>query len=247
MKQFILKLSVFGFLIALSLTVKADGFFLPIKSETCINNDNTEKSDILLKLNDKAALLAVKSSDYVKVKALNHNEFEFTLIAYKIVDNALKDIKSTITKETETKICASFNATLDKLKVDEIFNSKKASKLDDKKIEDLASDINETLPKSIYENKLRKPLVYVEDLEYYNKKRTKKYTNLITEQLIFDPNILITEKKELADFYLFPILAKSSIDKIDGKNSRFSMLVEIQIKNNQNETVLKEIKSVISL
>ena len=243
MKQFIFKLSAIVLFMLISIVSKADSFFLPIKSDVCINNnDNEEKQDLIFKLNDKAALLAVKSSDYVKNKALSYNDYEYSLIAYKIVDNALNDTSHEITKENENKICLSFKASLDKQKADELFENFKKSNIDKTKIKEIANNINQTLPKSIYENNNRTPLIYIDDLEFYNNTKTQKYKDYIKEQLIFEPSILITEKKDLADFYLNSKVVKSSIDKIDEKNSKFSMAVELKINNSENKEVLKETK-----
>ena len=243
MKQFILKLSAIVLFMLISIVSKADSFFLPIKSDVCINNNNNEeKQDLIFKLNDKAALVAVKSSDYVKNKALSYNDYEYSLIAYKIVDNALNDTNYEITKENENKICLSFKASLDKQKADELFENFKKSNIDKTKIKEIANNINQTLPKSIYENNIRTPLIYIDDLEFYNNTKTQKYKDYIKEQLIFEPSILITEKKDLADFYLNPKVVKSSIDKIDEKYSKFSMAVELKINNSENKEVLKETK-----
>ena len=243
MKQFILKLSAIVLFMLISIVSKADSFFLPIKSDVCINNNNNEeKQDLIFKLNDKAALVAVKSSDYVKNKALSYNDYEYSLIAYKIVDNALNDTSYEITKEHENKICLSFKASLDKQKTDKLFENFKKSNIDKTKIKEIANNINQTLPKSIYENNIRTPLIYIDDLEFYNNTKTPKYKDHIKEQLIFEPSILITEKKDLADFYLNPKVIKSSIDKIDEKNSKFSMAVELKINNSENKEVLKETK-----
>ena len=243
MKQFIFKLSAVVLFMIISIVSKADSFFLPIKSDVCINNNNNEeKQDLIFKLNDKAALVAVKSSDYVKNKALSYNDYEYSLIAYKIVDNALNDTSYEITKENENKICLSFNASLDKQKTDRLFENYKKSNIDKTKIKEIANNINQTLPKSIYENNIRTPLIYIDDLEFYNNTKTPKYKDHIKEQLIFEPSILITEKKDLADFYLNPKVVKSSIDKIDEKNSKFSMAVELKINNSENKENLKETK-----
>ena len=243
MKQFILKLSAIVLFMLISIVSKADSFFLPIKSDVCINNnDNEEKQDLIFKLNDKAALVAVKSSDYVKNKALSYNDYEYSLIAYKIVDNALNDTNYEITKENENKICLSFKASLDKQKTDRLFENYKKSNIDKTKIKEIANNINQTLPKSIYENNIRTPLIYIDDLEFYNNTKTQKYKDYIKEQLIFEPSILITEKKDLADFYLNPKVVKTSKDKIDEKNSKFSMAVELKINNSENKEVLKETK-----
>lgn len=243
MKQFIFKLSAIVLFMLISIVSKADSFFLPIKSDVCINNnDNEEKQDLIFKLNDKAALLAVKSSDYVKNKALSYNDYEYSLIAYKIVDNALNDTSYEITKENENKICLSFKASLDKQKTDRLFENFKKSNIDKTKIKEIANNINQTLPKSIYENNIRTPLIYIDDLEFYNNTKTQKYKDYIKEQLIFEPSILITEKKDLADFYLNSKVVKSSIDKIDEKNSKFSMAVELKINNSENKEILKETK-----
>lgn len=73
------------------------------------------------------------------------------------------------------------------------------------------------------------PLIYVEDLEYYNHTKTKAYTSLIIEQLTLSPDIIIAEDKDIADYILIPKVTQSRIEKINVTNSRYSMSVVVEL------------------
>ena len=73
------------------------------------------------------------------------------------------------------------------------------------------------------------PLVYVENMEYYNHKTTAIYTKKITEQLSLEPKLIITDDKNLADYYLKPKLTQSKMEPINSENSRYSMSVVIEL------------------
>ncbi len=243
MSKTLLKLSVFCLLLSFDTIAKADSLFLPINASYCeVKQVNLDDYDIYLNAYDKVSYLAVKSSEYVKEKTAPFNGYDTSIFIYKVIDNAVKDI-ITSSEENDKEFCLDFNAILDVSKLDELlsnYNNKKIKKEDIKK---LSKEINESLPKSIYEANDSIPLLYIEDLEYYNKKTTKVYTNDISVELSFEPRILITENKELADYYIFPKLTKSAVDIIDKENSRYSMSLSIEVINLEGNTIIREEKN----
>lgn len=77
--------------------------------------------------------------------------------------------------------------------------------------------------------KTNTPLVYIEDMQYFNRHATSSYTNKISEMLSFEPEIVVTKTKEMADLILIPKLIRSKIEPIDNKNSRYSMSLVIEL------------------
>ena len=232
-----LKLS-FLFLLVVKPSIAEDSFSLNIKANACSKIEGTQtKYDAKFKASDKAILLAVKNSSYIKSKNLTINDYDYTLLSYKIADRALINPTMSTTLETKDKVCMEVTGLLDKKKTDEILKDYGYKELKEDKIKEIVEDINQNLPKSIYEADDKIPLLYIKDLEFYTNKTTTNYTNTILEELSFVPRILVTDKEDLADFYIVPKMLQSSIDVIDDKNSRFSMSVKVEIRSPDNTLV----------
>jgi len=73
------------------------------------------------------------------------------------------------------------------------------------------------------------PLIYIDNMEYYNNKTTNAYTQKIAEQLSLEPKLIVTEDKSLADYFLKPKLIQSKIEPINSENSRYSMSVVVEL------------------
>ena len=241
MLQSILKLSVLSMLLVFSTLTKADSFFLPVTSKVCAIEQDKAKEDVVLGLHDKASFLAIKNSDFIKNKLKDVDDYYLSLISYKIADTSLQDIVANQTN-LDNRICINYKANLDIRQAEEIISSFNIKKINDEKIKDIAKEVL-SMPKSIYEANDSIPLIYVEDLEFYNQKTTSKYTQSIIEQLSFEPRILITENKTLSDFVLTPRLTKSTVDTIDEKNSRYSMSITIDVTNLEGKKVIMEEKN----
>ena len=213
-----IKLFALVILVFISSIAKADSFSLDLNSKACSKIEGHQnKSDARLNAYDKAMLLAVKSSEYIKSKNLKINDYDYSLLSYKIADRAIKNVIISTTHESNKKICLELKASLDKQKADMILKDYSNPNISAEKVKEIADNVNQTLPKSIYEANDSIPLFYVYPLEFYTKKTTSDYTSRITEQLSFMPRILITDNKELADYYILPRLEKSSLDIIDEK------------------------------
>ena len=77
-------------------------------------------------------------------------------------------------------------------------------------------------------------------MEYYNGKTTSTFTAKITEQLSFEPRVLVTESQELADYFIAPKLVLSKIEPINETNSRYSMSVMVELRKNDGTLVDSE-------
>lgn len=82
----------------------------------------------------------------------------------------------------------------------------------------------------MYETDSTIPLLYVDDIEYYNGSASSAFTGKITEKLAFEPRILVTETRELADYFLKPRLLLSKIEPVNAENSRYSMSVVVELR-----------------
>lgn len=233
-----IKLSVCLLLACLAIPVKADSFILPVSSEACeeIKQDETVAS-ARYRVYDKAALLAVKSSSYIKENTENLNDHSFNVLAYKLVDNVLSNVSITTIREESSKICVELTGSLEKTLVDEVLAGNETLELRADTVEKIAKEVNASYPKSLYETDKTLPLVFVKDLEYYNHKTTPAHTNHIAEKIRFEPQVLITDNKELADYFIVPKLNQSKVEKIDAAHSRYSMSVSIEIQKANGEVV----------
>lgn len=234
-------LSALVMLVSFISIAKADGFLLPVKSSVCTDvSTGKSRSDIRFETYDKATFVAVKSSAYMKEKANLLEDYHYDVLAYQLADKALNDISLITIKDDEQKICLELSGFLDTQKADEIFLKKDTNSLKSQNVNKIAAEVNNLLPKSLHEKDSAIPLIYIKDLEFYNQTTSAAYTKKMSEQLSFEPRVLVTENKELADYYLIPKLVLSKSEKIDEKNSRFSMSVVVELQKTNGVTVGKE-------
>ena len=100
-----IKLFALVILVFISSIAKADSFSLDLNSKACSKIEGHQnKSDARLSAYDKAMLLAVKSSEYIKSKNLKINDYDYSLLSYKIADRAIKNVIISTTHESNKKI-----------------------------------------------------------------------------------------------------------------------------------------------
>lgn len=73
------------------------------------------------------------------------------------------------------------------------------------------------------------PLIYIDNIKFYNGSSSAAYTKKIAEQLAFEPKIIITEEEQMADYILIPKLLQSRIEPISAENSRYSMSIALEL------------------
>lgn len=234
-------LSALAMLISLINTAAADSFLLPVKSSVCVDvTAGKSRSDIRFEAYDKAAFVAVKSSTYMKQKANTLEDHSYDVFAYRLADSALNDISLITVRDDDEKICLELSGVLDTKQADEIFLNRDAASIKPDSVSKIAHEVNSLLPKSLYETDSMIPLVYIKDIEFFNNTASSAYTAKIAQQLSFEPRVLVTENKELADYYIVPKLLLSKSEKIDEKHSRFSMSVAVELQKINGIVVDKE-------
>lgn len=236
-----LSLSALVMLIIFINIAKADSFLLPVKSAVCIEAvQQKSRSDMRFEAYDKAAFVAVKSSMYMQQKANMFDDHNYSIFAYKLADKALNDISLITTRDDEEKICLELSGFLNTKKADEILSKHTTNSVDESNVREIAKEVNNLLPKSLYETDSALPLIYIKDMEFFNQTTSSAYRDKITEHLSFEPRVLVTENKELADYYIVPKLLLSKSEKIDDTHSRFSMSVVVELQKTNGVLVNKE-------
>lgn len=241
MKSLLTKLSVLVILINLIGLARADSFFVEVSGTACskINEEQT-RSEIRYKAYDKAVLMAVKKCPEVKAIAQDMDDHTYNILAYRIADKALNDITVITVQDDNEKICLEISGKLAKEKIAEIASLEKLPSFKEERVAQIAEKINTVLPKSIYETDGTRPLLYIKEIEYYNGKTSSDFTAKIAERLSFEPQVLVTESQELADYFLIPKLILSKIEPINETNSRYSMSVMIELRKNDGTLVDSE-------
>lgn len=232
------KLSVWVLLLCLGGVAQADSFLVPVQSSVCtIITDNIQRDDARTQTYDKAIYQAIRSSSYMQENAALFDDHLYNLLSYRIADKALNDVSVEIIKDDEKKVCLKINAYLNTKIADEIIKSEDRTPLNSAQVKKIAQEVNSSLPKSIFETNASIPLLYVKDIEFYNHAKSSRYTQKIAQQLSFEPRVLVTEHQELADYFLVPKLLRSTMEKIDDSNSRYSMSVVIELQNSQGNII----------
>jgi len=87
------------------------------------------------------------------------------------------------------------------------------------------------------------PLLYIENIEYYNHTQSSAYKEQMVEKLSLTPEVIVTEDKKNADFYLKPKLLKSKIDYISPEHSKYTISVVVELRNKADVLVESEQKN----
>lgn len=240
MMQILKKLSVLIFVIYAKLSY-ADSFLLPVMSKACTEiSSQYTRSDIRYQTYDKASLLAIKTSSYVQDLLHNYDDHTYNLLAYKLVDKALTNVNIETIQDDNDKICLELTADLDKRIIENIIKSENIKPFAPKNIEKIVENVNKDIQKTLYEVDNTIPLIYINDMEYYNKARSSQYTKLISEKISLEPRVLVTENKELSDYILQPKLILSKLEKINKENSKYSMSLVIEIQNMNGDIIISQ-------
>ena len=239
-KRNLIRLSALAMMMNVSI-VKADSLYIDVRGTACSEITNEQlRSEIRYKAYDKAVLMAVKGCDLVKELAGNINDHAYNVLAYRIGDKALNDVTVITLQDDNEKICLEISGKLEKAKIEEIISKEKIPEFNESKVKEIAEKINTSLPKSIYETDSTIPLVYIKDMEYYTGQTSSKFTKKITERLGFEPRVLITENKDLADYYIIPKLILSKLEPISETNSRYCISIVIELRRNDGTLIDSE-------
>lgn len=226
-------LSVFVILALLLTDAKADSFLLPINAIACENiKKDISRAETRYNAYDKAVLIAIKNTPYMQEISKDLDDYQYSIIAYKISDNIIRDIEVITLQDDENKICVEVNGEINKSKIVDIIKKEGFSKLSNN-IDKIAKNINKKMPV-----KTSPPSIYIKKLTFYNNTTTNSFSQKLKDLLSLETSIIVTDNEELADYLLLPELKLSKMEKIDDKNSKYSMSVSVSIQTLDKKTII---------
>lgn len=186
---------------------------------------------------DKASLTAVKTSGVIQKHNSSLSPAVVDIIAYRLIDEYLQNVKHTITLSEPNRVCVKVTADLeidDKELSALVEEHKKAAEpahinpdAETKMAEEVAEEVNNKTafkPQNLKEKKL----LYIADMKFWDKTENNHYTDWLKEQFSHSDYYYITDNKDLADFVVTPLLNKAVVDKIDKTNRKMQMVVELR-------------------
>lgn len=208
--------------------LKAEIIEQNVEANACEDVTNIEnKTSFEYKAVDKASLAAVKTSGFIQKHTENMNIASLDVISYQIIDEYLKDIKHEITHDEKNRICIKLTGkiSMEKEKLSEIANRYKIPETPANIVE-IAEEVNSEIalkPQTLDEKKL----VFIENMHFWDGSDANYYTEFIKELMSSSEYFYITDNSEIADYRLIPSLKKAVVDKIDNKNYKMQMNIEV--------------------
>lgn len=186
---------------------------------------------------DKASLIAVKSSGLIQKNGQNLTPAVIDIIAYRLIDEYLLNVKHEITVSEPKRVCVKINGDLE-IDADElkalIKEHKEAAEparinpdAEVKMAAEVAAEVEKTTsfkPQNLSEKKL----LFIENMKFWDGSDTNHYTEMLKKQFSNSDYYYVTDDKTLADFVVTPALNKSVVDKIDDTNHKMQMAVELR-------------------
>ncbi len=176
---------------------------------------------------DKALTAGIKASKIIQKQNDKLSDHALNIIIYKLIDDHLSDITSTITNEDDKKVCVAVNANLKINKAD--LTTLIAEHNKELSVEQISSEVVEVAEKINNETSFKpenineKKLLYINKMGFWNGNEDSHYTTYITELLEGSDYYFITEDENIADFVMTPLLTRSEVDKIDDNNHKMQM------------------------
>lgn len=207
---------------------------------------------------DKASLIAVKSSGVIQKYDDKLSPTVLDIVAYRLIDEYLHDVKHEITHSSSNRICVHVTANLiiSPVEIGALIKEHKeaaepAHINPDTEIQmaaEVAEEVNKTTafkPQNLKEKKL----VYIENIKFWDGTENNHYADILKELFSDSEYYFVTADKGVADYIVTPSLQKAEVDKIDDNNHKMKMLIEIKaeathekdfetIKQEQNHFVL---------
>jgi hypothetical protein len=201
-----------------------------ISGSACDDVQRGENMDIAEKrAQDKAAVAAVKTSGIIQKYAEDINEHILDIIAYRLIDEHISEVKNETTLADGSRVCVSFSANVD-ITPEQMAGFIEMYKNADKpeEIAEVAAKVNETTafkPQNLGE----KQLLFIENMEDWRGGKTANYTELLTELFSHSEYFYVTEDKSTADYIVQPKLVNAAVDELDKLNHKMQMQLSLQV------------------
>jgi len=186
---------------------------------------------------DQASLLAVKTSGLIQKQNVKMLPAVLDVVAYRIIDEYLFNVKHEITHADATRVCVHVSAdveiTASELQaiIDEHEGQKK---LDSTVVAEVSEEVNaatEIKPQSLTDKKL----LFIENMKFWNGTEDNHYTEFLTELFSHSDYYYVTDNEDIADIIVVPWLHKAEVDKLDDSNRKMQMLAELTVSAPRSE------------
>lgn len=205
-----------------------------VEADAC--DERQSDDDMQTALNraiDKASLSAVKLSGIIQKQEEKIYASVLDVISYHIIDNYLFDVEHEVTYEDAKRVCVKLkgNVAIPQAELKSLIAEYKGS-MTPESLAEISEDVKQNTafkPDKLSERKL----VYINDMRFWDESKTDHYAKEIEN--LFDNNeyFFITDKKDMADFVLTPVLQKAEVDKIDNSNYKMQMILNMNITSDK--------------
>lgn len=181
---------------------------------------------------DKASLAAIKTSGLVQGYYPKLSDMALNLVAYRIIDEYLFDIKHHVTLDDSKQICVHVDASLEMAPEDlhvlvaEYKSSVPVDEAEVMQIAQKAQQETEFKPQNLNEKKL----IYITPLRFWNGVQTNNYQSLLRENLAESDYFYVTTDETMADFIIEPYVETAHVDPVDNKNLKMQVSLTLNIK-----------------
>lgn len=180
---------------------------------------------------DKACLAAVKTSGLVQGYYPKLSDMALNLIAYRIIDEYLFDIKPNVTLDDEKQVCVHLDANLEMAPEDLhvlVAEYKASAPVAAPEIAQIVQEVQqetEFKPQNLQEKKL----LYIAPLHFWNGIQTNNYSAIIQDQLAHSDYFYVTDDETMADFIAEPYVETAHVDDVDDANRKMQISLSLNI------------------
>lgn len=186
---------------------------------------------------DKASLAAIKTSGLIQGYYPKLSDMALNLVAYRIIDEYLFDIKHNVTLDDAKQICVHIDASLEMAPEDLhvlVAEYKSSVPVNETEIMQIVQEVQqetEFKPQNLNEKKL----VFITPLRFWNGAQTNSYRNLLQESLAGGDYFYITDEETMADFTVEPYVETAHIEHVDAQNRKMQVSLTLNIRATNNQ------------
>lgn len=214
---------------------------LKIRANACEKSISDESSSSTrIRAVDKAVFLGLKNLSAFDEDKQKMDDYDLNVMIYRLLDEYVEDLSSKVTKSEADKVCVEIEGYINPKKIELVREEFKRNSINRSKNDEdvfaIANEVSEEIkvaPKKVEDL----ALVYVDELEYYNGSKSKKYASFLKEKIENNSYYYLTEEKELADYVIAPKILKAKIDTLDANHKRLQMVLVLDVSGLGDEVV----------
>jgi hypothetical protein len=204
--------------------------------------EGESKASTRVRAADKAVFLGVKKLPQLARAKKILNEHDVNVLVYRLVDEYVEDLSSSTVQSSDAgKVCVEIKGYLppeaiEKVQAEFIAEEKPLKEAAPEVVAEVASEVKREVDiKPVNPESLA--LVHINQLEYYNGAKSKKYAKMLQEQFAGNRYFYLTEDAEIADYTITPKVLKAKVDNLDAAHKRLQMVVSLDVTGLKDEAV----------